>query len=68
VAPVVRATGPQHGLFENPLPDPAGEVPTVSEITGPTFSPEGSRLYFSSQRGFVLGITYEVTGPFRATG
>jgi secreted PhoX family phosphatase len=67
VAPVLRATGPQHGLFENPLPDPAGEVPLVSEITGPTFSPDGSRLYFSSQRGFVLGITYEVRGPFRAT-
>lgn len=67
VAPVVRATGPQHGLLENPLPDPAGEVPLVSEITGPTFSPDGTRLYFSSQRGFVLGITYEVRGPFRAS-
>ncbi len=41
-----------------------------SEITGPCFSPDGKRLYFSSQRGPVgtlglpLGITYEVTGPF----
>lgn len=37
-----------------------------SEITGPAFSPDGSRLYFSSQRGgrFSSGITYEVTGPF----
>ena len=37
-----------------------------SEITGPAFSPDGSRLYFSSQRGGVknLGLTYEVTGPF----
>lgn len=39
-----------------------------SEITGPAFSPDGSRLYFSSQRGgrFAGGLTYEVTGPFPA--
>jgi secreted PhoX family phosphatase len=36
-----------------------------SEITGPAFSPDGSRLYFSSQRGGSGGITYEVRGPFR---
>lgn len=42
----------------------------LSEITGPCFSPDGQRLYFSSQRGPVgplglpLGVTYEVTGPF----
>jgi secreted PhoX family phosphatase len=36
-----------------------------SEITGPAFSPDGSRLYFSSQRGGNGGITYEVRGPFR---
>ncbi|MEV4074347.1 alkaline phosphatase PhoX [Nonomuraea fuscirosea] len=42
-----------------------------SEITGPAFSPDGTRLYFSSQRGTsgesagTGGITYEVTGPFR---
>ncbi len=39
-----------------------------SEITGPAFSPDGSRLYFSSQRGVSGksedGITYEITGPF----
>lgn len=41
-----------------------------SEITGPCFSPDGSRLYFSSQRGGVgplgtpAGVTYEVTGDF----
>ncbi|MFF8836861.1 alkaline phosphatase PhoX [Streptomyces sp. NPDC015130] len=53
VAPFLRITG-QSG----------------SEITGPAFSPDGSRLYFSSQRGTSGsssgGITYEVTGPFRA--
>ncbi|ADO71473.1 alkaline phosphatase PhoX [Stigmatella aurantiaca] len=40
-----------------------------SEITGPAFSPDGKRLYFSSQRGTTgasgNGITFEVTGPFR---
>jgi secreted PhoX family phosphatase len=39
-----------------------------SEITGPAFSPDGSRLYFSSQRGASGksedGVTYEITGPF----
>lgn len=36
-----------------------------SEITGPALSPDGSRLYFSSQRP---GTTYEVEGPFLALG
>lgn len=39
-----------------------------SEIAGPAFSPDGSRLYFSSQRGKTGrsedGITFEITGPF----
>jgi secreted PhoX family phosphatase len=38
-----------------------------SEIAGPAFSPDGMRLYFSSQRGRDRkhGLTFEVTGPFR---
>lgn len=38
-----------------------------SEITGPAFSPDQRRLYFSSQRGADgrTGRTYEITGPFR---
>ena len=37
-----------------------------SEVAGPTFSPDGSRLYVSSQRGFDGdGLTFEITGPFR---
>lgn len=39
-----------------------------SEITGPAFSPDGTRLYFSSQRGHKgedgAGITFEISGPF----
>jgi uncharacterized protein len=37
-----------------------------SEVTGPAFSPDGRRLYVSSQRGTdaKTGITIEVTGPF----
>ncbi|MDQ1019645.1 alkaline phosphatase PhoX [Streptomyces afghaniensis] len=43
---------------------------SASEITGPAFSPDDTRLYFSSQRGTSGsssgGITYEVKGPFRS--
>ena len=35
---------------------------TGTEITGPALNPDGTRLYFSSQRN--PGTTYEVTGPF----
>lgn len=41
-----------------------------SELTGPAFSPNGDRLYFSSQRARGaaplkgIGVTYEVAGPF----
>ena len=45
-----------------------GDVYKRQEITGPAFSPDGSRLYFSSQRGKTGrnedGITFEITGPF----
>ena len=29
------------------------------------FDPSGTRLYFSSQRGFGFGVIYEISGPFR---
>lgn len=59
LSPVVQVVG-------EPLP--AEAVP--SEVTGPVFSPDGTRLYFSSQRGGdpQTGITYEVSGPFRGVG
>jgi uncharacterized protein len=43
----------------------------ASEVAGPSFSPKGDKLYFSSQRArgggplTGIGVTYEVTGPFR---
>jgi hypothetical protein len=36
-----------------------------SELCGPAFSPDGTRLYISSQRN--PGRTYEITGPFRTS-
>ena len=40
----------------------------ASEMTGIAFSPDGSRLYFSSQRGTTgsgaNGVSFEVRGPF----
>jgi hypothetical protein len=37
----------------------------VSETTGPSFDPSGTRFYFSSQSAGIAGVTYEVTGPWR---
>lgn len=56
VSRFMKLTGPQHG-------DPSTEA--VSEVAGVCFNPRGDRLYFSSQRAFGAGVTYEVTGPFR---
>ena len=58
VSRFLSATGPQH----------AG-----SELTGVTFDPSGSRMYFSSQRAFPKGglpgpgAIYEVSGLFRGS-
>jgi len=63
------------GNMEIVLVDRAGRATPVlrvvghpgSELTGPAFDPSGTRLYFSSQRGWDgRGVTYEVTGPFVA--
>jgi len=56
-------------LFKNGQFSPLLQVygQDASEITGPAFSPDGKRLYFSSQRGpngSGYGVTYEVSGPF----
>jgi secreted PhoX family phosphatase len=58
VSRFLSATGPHH---------------VGSELTGVTFDPSGSRMYFSSQRAFGRGATpgpgaiYEVSGPFRGS-
>ncbi|MCP5245068.1 MAG: DUF839 domain-containing protein [Burkholderiales bacterium] len=63
------------GKMQIVVVSPEGVLPLLqvvnqdqSEITGPAFSPDGSRLYFSSQRGtsgmHEDGITFEVSGPF----
>ena len=56
VANFLKVTGPQHG-------EPQSEA--RSELAGVAFDPSGKRMYFSSQRAFGGGVTYEVTGPFR---
>ncbi|MGE4427085.1 MAG: alkaline phosphatase PhoX [Solirubrobacteraceae bacterium] len=39
--------------------------PLESEITGVSFSPDGTRMSFASQRAWGVGAVYEVRGPFR---
>jgi uncharacterized protein len=56
VSRFVHLDGKQHG-------DPTTDA--SSETTGPCFDPSGTRLYFSSQRAYVTGVIYEVTGPWR---
>jgi hypothetical protein len=56
VSRFVHMNGIQHG-------DPSTDA--SSETTGPCFDPSGTRLYFSSQRAYVSGAIYEVTGPWR---
>jgi uncharacterized protein len=58
VSKFLSVTGPQH---------------RGSELTGVTFDPSGSRMFFSSQRAFPKnelepgpGAIYEITGPFEA--
>lgn len=51
--------------------DASAGTPAESELTGPAFSPDGTRLYFSAQRNGRNGapgngITFEVTLPFSA--
>ena len=60
IAPIVQGM-----QVRSPVPQLGG----ASEITGPALSPDGRRLYFSSQRGdggsgTYTGVTYEVCGPF----
>lgn len=70
-APFLQLVG--HGGSEQGAPGQDGDaVPSASwkktsEITGLAFSPDGTRLYCTSQRGTdgVHGMTFEISGPFR---
>jgi secreted PhoX family phosphatase len=62
------------GNMELVLIEPSGAVSVFlrvlnqsgSELAGPAFTPDGSRMLISSQRGGTgSGITYEISGPFR---
>lgn len=63
-APMLRFTGPQHGLVGQPNPTP---IPLESEVTSISISPDGRRMYVSSQREAIFGATYEVRAPAGAT-
>ena len=54
---LVRDDGSTFPVIEYPN-DP------TNELTGPAFSPDGTRMYFSAQR--LPGETFEVTGPWDA--
>ena len=45
-----------------------GSAHAESELAGVTFDPSGTRMYFSSMRGYGKGAIYEVSGPFRGNG
>lgn len=55
IARFLKLTGNQHFF------------PSQSETIGVCFDPSGTRMYLGSQRGFSVGVVYEVTGPFRQT-
>lgn len=44
----------------------SGVIHAASEIAGPAFNPAGTKLYLSSQRAAGVGMTYEISGPFRS--
>jgi len=60
---LVQLVNTQSGWVAAPFLQLAGH--DGSEVTGPVFSPDGARLYVTSQRGIDGdGMTFEVTGPF----
>jgi secreted PhoX family phosphatase len=60
---LVLIAGGRNGLIVAPFLQLDGHA--GSELTGPVFSPDGRRLYLSSQRGRDgRGMTFEISGPF----
>ena len=58
VAPFLRLTGAAR----------PGPPTAATSWPGVVFDPSGDRMYFSSQRAFGFGVTYEVRGPFARAG
>ena len=58
VAPFLRLTGAAA----------QGPADRGNELAGVAFNPAGDRMYFSAQRAFDFGVTYEVRGPFAGAG
>jgi uncharacterized protein len=58
VAPFLKLTGPAA----------TGPADRGNELAGVAFNPAGDRMYFSAQRAFDFGVTYEVHGPFNGAG
>ena len=58
VAPFLRLTGEAA----------QGPADGGNELAGVAFSPAGDRMYFSAQRAFGFGVTYEIRGPFAGAG
>ena len=58
VAPFLQLTGPAA----------QGPPSRGNELAGVAFNPAGDRMYFSAQRAFDFGVTYEVRGPFGGAG
>ncbi len=70
-APFLQLVGHGGGEKGSPGQDenavPSSSWKPESEITGLAFSPDGTRLYCTSQRGTdgSRGMTFEIIGPFR---
>ena len=58
VAPFLKLTGPAA----------TGPADRGNELAGVAFNPAGDRMYFSAQRAYDFGVTYEVRGPFAGAG
>jgi hypothetical protein len=56
VARFLKLTGDEHFQL--------GELGT-SETVGLCFDPSGTRMYLGSQRAWLAGVVYEISGPFR---
>ena len=54
------------GIFDVASGQELLSLPSSTLVSSLAFSPDGTRLYMTSQRGLdgVHGMTFEITGPF----